>query len=734
MADASDHRSHDADANPGLGRRALHEVVKLVIGQTPKGGHTQHLMHSANTNTNANADSEKEGAAVQPSQPHPPCTPRRDDEFDEEVRENAKRFNRFGGDDPMDPEEERRYIQERIQRHHHNQGSEHAYATDVRPSGVASDASTMVDHHGGDRRSKRDSAAASPADARSHMGASSTEQSNGNGNGNGSGYGDASDASNGGYSNNGNGDDYGDSEKITPDPNEVGWDGPDDPENPQNWSQTHKWAYTILVAVLTVNVTYASSAPSTSTQQLAMEFRIGTVTATLITTLFLLGYCLGPIVWSSASELYGRKTIFVGSMLVYTLFILGQALAKGPATLFVTRFLSGVFASAPLTNSGGLIADLWDPVGRGFAMAVFSASVFFGPVLGPIIGSFVTQSFLGWRWVFWLMMIFAGAVWLLTLVLLPETFAPVLLVRKAKRLRRLDPVANANLYAPHERTDWSLGGVVHRTVYRPFQILVQETMLVAITVYLSVVYGLLYMLFEAVPVVFSELRGLNLGESGLIFIAVGVGTTMGACISIVQSLKYRQLVPFWKGCPPPEERLSGAILAGPLLVVGCFWFGWTGNYPAVPWYVPALSLVVIGMSFTLVFISLLAYIVDCYLMFAASALAANTIVRSVVGAALPLVTRQFFNNVGTNWAASIIGFVGLILMPVPLLFYWYGSRIRGRSNFAPALDLKIRKQLEDEGKLPKDSLRSWKAEGLNGLPQAKEEYRRRHEGSGKEAA
>lgn len=505
------------------------------------------------------------------------------------------------------------------------------------------------------------------------------------------------------------------------DPNQVDWDSPDDPENPQNWSQRKKWVLTSLVSFLTVNVTFASSAPSTATDQLARDFDIGLVTATLITSLFLAGYCLGPIIWSTTSELAGRKVVLSVSMLMYTLFILGQALAPNPQTLFITRFFSGACAAAPLTLSGGVIADMWDPVGRGFAMSLFSCSVFIGPVLGPIIGSFVTQSYLGWRWVFWVMMIFAGFCWVLILLFMPETFAPVLLMRKAKRLRKLDPEGNKDLYAPHEKSDWSVGGIAHRTLLRPFQILGQEPILVLITIYLSIVYGILYGLFEAVPVIFSLKRGFNLGETGLIFIAVGLGTTLGGIINVFVQLRYRQLSPFWHNMPPPEERLWGSMIAGPMLVLGAFWFGWTGNYDAVPWYVPALALIPIGTSFTLVFISLLSYIVDCYTVYAASALAANTIIRSAVGAAFPLFTRQMYLGLGANWASSLLGLVALALTPFPYIFYVYGSKIRGWSKFAPAYDLKVREELEKEGKLPEDSLNTTKPFDRNGLKQAKKE-------------
>lgn len=531
----------------------------------------------------------------------PPATPRHSEshrprpnsgELDREVETIFRRTARYGGDDPRDPED-RAY-------------EANAVSDEPAESGTSTRVPSSPSHPSANK-SKHE-----PAE----------------------GQGDSRH----------NGDDDHSSEQGRPrgnpdqdeDPNQVGWDGQDDPENPQNWSQKKKWALTLLCSFLTVNVTFASSAPSSATQQLAQEFQIGTVTATLITSLFLAGYCLGPIIWSTTSELVGRKIIFSISMLMYTLFILGQALAKNPETLFVTRFISGVCAAAPLTNAGGVIADMWDPVGRGYAMSLFSCAVFIGPVMGPIIGGFITQSYLAWRWVFWIMMIFAGLCWVITVLFLPETFAPILLMRKAKRLRKMDPEGNKDLYAPHEKSDWSFAGIAHRTLLRPFQILAQEPILVLITIYLSIVYGILYGLFEAVPVIFEMKRGFNLGESGLIFIAVGLGTTIGGIINVVVQLRYRQLTPFWRGMPPPEERLIGSMIAGPILVLGAFWLGWTGEYVAVPWYVPALALVPIGMSFTLVFISLLSYIVDCYTVYAASALAANTILRSAVGAAFPL--------------------------------------------------------------------------------------------------
>ncbi|KAK7470096.1 hypothetical protein VKT23_001536 [Stygiomarasmius scandens] len=476
----------------------------------------------------------------------------------------------------------------------------------------------------------------------------------------------------------------------------VTWDGPNDPSNPQNWSNTKKWLITLLCAAITVNVTFASSAPSSATLRIIQRFGISHEVSYLITSVFLLGYVFGPLIAGPGSEIFGRRPVLMVSLTSYTLFILGQALASNIQTLLVTRFFSGFFAVAPLTVGGGLLADIWPAKGRGPATSIFSASVFLGPVLGPLVGGFVAESSLSWEWIFWVMFIFAGASTVTMILLLPETYGPVLLQQKARRLRKADPVANKDLIAEHEKQDWSLKNTLHRTIYRPFIMLSMEPILVLITIYLSVVYGVLYALFEAFPVIFVETHGFTLSQNGLIFIGVGIGTTLGAMLNFYFSTKVSAVSDKWRGFPPAEMRLYGAMTGGPILVIGSFWLGWTGNYPSVHWAAPAVATIVLGVSISLIFMSCLSYLVDTYLMYSASAFAANTVVRSLVGAAFPLFTVQMYTNLGINWASTLVGLVGLLLAPIPFLFYKYGAKIREHSKFAPCLDLKIAKELQEE--------------------------------------
>lgn len=89
------------------------------------------------------------------------------------------------------------------------------------------------------------------------------------------------------------------------------------------------------------------------------------------------------------------------------------------------------------------------------------------------------------------------------------------------------------------------------------------------------------------------------------FIGVGIGTTIGSLINVFTTAHYPQLIAKWKGFPPPEQRLFGAMIGSPALVIGAFWLGWTGEYSSIPWYVPGLSTIIIGMGISLIFISFL---------------------------------------------------------------------------------------------------------------------------------
>lgn len=169
------------------------------------------------------------------------------------------------------------------------------------------------------------------------------------------------------------------------DPKYVDWDGPEDPENPQNYGNLRKWIITLMMSSMTVWITFASSVFSAATKVTAEKFHVSTEVMILGTSLTVFGFALGPLCWAPLSELYGRRIPLFSGYIIFSIFQVPVAVAQNVETILVCRFLVGVFGCSPLAVVGGAMADIWDPVDRAVAIAIFSAATFLGPVLGPIV-------------------------------------------------------------------------------------------------------------------------------------------------------------------------------------------------------------------------------------------------------------------------------------------------------------------------------------------------------------
>lgn len=158
----------------------------------------------------------------------------------------------------------------------------------------------------------------------------------------------------------------------------VHWDGPNDPENPLNWSKTYRWFLTVLMGLLTLNSSFTSSVPSGTVIDGMEYFHVSQEVMTLAITAYVIGFCLGPMVFAPLSEHVGRWPTFCIALTAYTAFNLGCALCKNIGSLIIFRLLAGCFASAPLTNCAAVISDVWDANTRGTAIAIFALAPFAG--------------------------------------------------------------------------------------------------------------------------------------------------------------------------------------------------------------------------------------------------------------------------------------------------------------------------------------------------------------------
>ncbi|ORY31964.1 major facilitator superfamily domain-containing protein [Naematelia encephala] len=462
----------------------------------------------------------------------------------------------------------------------------------------------------------------------------------------------------------------------------VTWDGPDDPENPQNWPRTKKVGVTALLGFTTMSATFASSIFSSASPYVAKQYGISSEVGILGLSLYLLGFTVGPIVFGPVSEVYGRKIAILPAVFIFICFSAATATAENLQTIFISRFFAGGFASSPVSVVGGAMADFWSQRERGGAIVIYSLCVVAGPSLAPLIGSAISESYLTWRWTEYVCVILTSTVLAFNLLFLPETSAPILLTGKARRLRF--ETKNWALHSAHEELDHSLTVFMHKNLVTPLAMLAKEPMVTLIATYNAFAYGVLYLLFAAIPIIFEEVRGWKPVPATLPNLATFVGTLIAAAINGYYSGKiFVRYLDTHGGKAPPEKRLPPMMIGAITFPVGFFIVGWTSN-PSIHWFPSLIGFTLIGMSFLLIFQSGMNYLVDAYTRVAASAVSANTFLRSLFGATFPLFAKPLFNNLGVSWACTLLGCIAVLLGLTPIMFTRYGQRLREKSKFIPS--------------------------------------------------
>ncbi|PYH99713.1 putative MFS multidrug transporter [Aspergillus ellipticus CBS 707.79] len=334
---------------------------------------------------------------------------------------------------------------------------------------------------------------------------------------------------------------------------------------------------------------------------------------------------------------------------------------------------------------------------RGVATSLFAAAPFLGPVLGPIIGGFLGMN-AGWRWVMGFLGAFSGVVWIIGSLTVPETYAPVLLRRRAEKLSQLTgKVYESKLDIDQGKT--TIKQAFKTALSRPWLLLFQEPIVFLLSLYMAIVYGTLYMLFAAYPIVYEEYRGWNQGVGSLPFLGIMVGMLIAVTYNILDNKRYIRVQDAHGGFAPPEARLPPCMVASAAIPIGLFWFAWT-DYPTIHWMASVAAGAPFGFGLVLVFLSNLTYLIDTYTIFAASVLAANSVMRSIFGAVFPLFTTYMYNNLGIHWATCIPAFLALLCVPFPFMFYKYGPAIRTRCKYAAESDAFMRKMMAQFMKMP----------------------------------
>jgi MFS transporter, DHA1 family, multidrug resistance protein len=415
----------------------------------------------------------------------------------------------------------------------------------------------------------------------------------------------------------------------------VDFDGPGDPLNPRNWTLKRRYttlscpseheqllqrhadamppSHRVLISTLstlsTMVVTFASAIFATTIPVLERKYNVGREVALLGVSLYVLGFAFGPSIWAPLSELRGRYVAFINSLAGFVVFSFATGASQNMASILVFRFLGGFFGAGPLTLASPINADMF--VGRplGISMVSFAFVVFLGPVIAQPIGGFIViNDSLSWRWTEYLCGILGGAALVALVFILKETSAPVVLVRKARRLRKDKP--EINVIARHEDTKLTWKILVVDYLAAPLKMLITDPIVLLMSLFGSFVYALLYLFLVGYPTVFLQIRGMRPGVGGLPYLGLAVGQ-IGAVAGIFGMqgwiMKKAQQN---NGKMMPEWQLPIAVPGAVAFSLGIFWFGWSGYRREIHWIVPTLSGIFSGFGLLATFVPSITYLLQ----------------------------------------------------------------------------------------------------------------------------
>ncbi|KAI2640365.1 major facilitator superfamily transporter [Hypomontagnella submonticulosa] len=462
----------------------------------------------------------------------------------------------------------------------------------------------------------------------------------------------------------------------------VDWYYTDDPENPQNWSKLRQHMVTSIICLYTAVIYTSSAIYITSNEGIMKEFGVNAEQASLGLALYVLGYGIGPMIFSPLSELpiIGRNPIYLWTMLIFVAISIPAAMPTNYAGLMVLRFLQGFFGSPCLGNGGATLGDMYDIMTLPYAMIAYVGAAYCGPALGPLLSGF-SVPVMGWRWSL-LEILWAAAPMLVVMFLfLPETSADNLLLRRAQRLRKITGISRFMSQSEIDQANLDKKAVFWEALIKPIEITFKDPAIFFVQMYTSVIYGIYYSFFEVFPLVYPVYYGMDYGHVGLIFLCVLVAFVIGATVYSAYMYFYMNPRIARLDFPTNETRLVPALAAAFGPCVGLFIFAWTAR-PDIHWIVPTIGITTYSSTVFVVTQCIFVYLPLSYPRYAASLFASNDFFRSAFAFASVLYAQPLFNSLGVARGTSLLGGLSTIGVIGIWALYFFGGRLRSMSKFA----------------------------------------------------
>ncbi|OJJ84498.1 putative MFS multidrug transporter [Aspergillus glaucus CBS 516.65] len=464
------------------------------------------------------------------------------------------------------------------------------------------------------------------------------------------------------------------------------WNGPNDPDNPFNWSFSYKWLLTITICFISVLTGLPAGSYGAGNDYMAEKFNVQNEpfpNLAWATTSWNMGAAFWPLIFVPLTESSGRMPGYFVSYVILIISLFPSAFAPNFATLVVTRFFGGGASSVSINIVGGSISDVWlGDKARSLPMSLFGFTSVIGIALGPFIGSAIQaiHKDASWRWIFYVQIIYNTGLLPIFWLILRETRPDVILERRAKKIRK---ETGRPVYAEVEISSTRMWEKLQVSFERPTRMLLTEPVVAFFTLWIAFAWGILFLFFSSVVQTFTHNYNMNTLQTGTVQLAISVGALIGLVINpgsdwiYMRSAKRNKATP---GKPIPEARLYTSVPGSLLFAGGLFWYGWS-SFPHVHWIVPTCGVACTGLGIYSIYMAVVNYLTDAYEKYAASALSAASLGRNSFGAFLPLASPQLFSNLGYGWASTLLGFIGIALSLVPVVLVLKGPEIRRRSPF-----------------------------------------------------
>jgi multidrug resistance protein len=420
----------------------------------------------------------------------------------------------------------------------------------------------------------------------------------------------------------------------------------------------------------------ASSMFTPGIAEIAEDLNTSPIAVTATTTGFVIMLGIGPLIFAPLSETFGRRNLYLVCFAVFALLQIPTALAPNIAFLIVVRSVSGFFGSVGIANGGGTISDMFVPSERAGVFGWYLIGPLLGPTLGPLFGGVIVQR-LGWRWIFWVMTVVCLVNTIAGYFFLRETYAPVILARLKRRCEDGNRAGDTINYQFEGEDSRPLRQKLAHSLSRPPRIFIQPIVAV-MSVYQALIFGTTYSIYTNMQDIYSGTYGFSTEKVGLLYLGPGLGFLFAVWFLVPRiDDVYNKLTAKHNEKAQPEFRLPLANIGAVFIPISLFWFAWSVE-KKVHWFASIVPTFFYGIGQVMILNTTQNYYIDSFESYAASAIAAGTVFRSLIGGLVPLIAPGLFEQLGYGWGISVFGFVSLALAPAPILFYVYGERIRER--------------------------------------------------------